>query len=131
MPNSDFRELNTSDSVLSGHLNALAKGVMRIEDLLGLSSDSVSDHELTPITDQVIVALRYRIYEATGSYRNWLDSPTPVIYRNAVEVDSSEYTIHKGFGIVIFNTQQLPGDTITADFDYIKDIFVIIPDHRC
>jgi hypothetical protein len=121
MANSDFRVLSTLDSILSGHLNAIAKGVMRLEDLLGLSSDSVSDHELTPVIDQSVIALRYRIYEATGGYRNWLDSPTPVIYRNAVEVDSGEYVLHKGFGLIIFNSQQLPGDTITADFDYIKD----------
>lgn len=121
MANSGFKTLDTLDSVLSGHLNALAKGITRIEDLLGLQSDSVSDHSLIAIANQSVIALRYRIYEATGGYRNWLDTPTPVIYRNAVEVDSSEYTIHEGFGIVIFNSQQDPADAITADFDYIKD----------
>lgn len=76
-----------------------------------------SGHKLNPVADQDDPALRYRIYEATE--RNWLDTPEPVIYRNGVVVDASEYILQAPYGVVVFHEQQNSTDNITADFTHI------------
>lgn len=119
MSNSSFKTLVTNDSLLSPHVNSLGKAITRLEDLLGVGTDSVEDHAMTAVTDQSVIALRYRIYYCGEGFQNWIG--TPVIKRDAVTVDSSEYSLHLGFGVVIFHSAQSPSASITANFDYIKD----------
>lgn len=107
----------SSEDILSAHVSGLQHSVNKIEQVLNMKTATASGHTLVAVNDQDDPSLRYRIYE--GTIRGWLDNPTPVIYRNGVEVDSSEYIISPGHGVVVFHEQQVSTDEITADFTYI------------
>jgi hypothetical protein len=106
-----------SEDILSAHISGLQHSVNKIEEVLNMKTQSVTGHTLVPVTDQDDPSLRYRIYE--GTIRGWLDNPAPVIYRNGEVVPASEYVISPGHGVVVFHSQQISTDVITADFTHV------------
>ena len=106
-----------SEDILAGHISGLQTDINKIQNVLNMKTGTRSGHKLNPVADQDDPALRYRIYEATE--RNWLDTPAPVIYRNGVVVDTSEYILQAPYGVVVFHEQQNSTDNITADFTYV------------
>lgn len=125
MAKTPYKDLKSTD-VLSGHLSGIQHDINKIQEVLNMQVSDVSGHRLNPVIDQDDPSLRYRIYE--GSIRNWLENPAPVIYRNGVEVDPSEYILQSPYGVVIFETQQNANDAITADFSYINSDSRMISD---
>ena len=54
-----------------------------------------------------------------GMYKNWLDDPVPVLYRNGVEIVSgSGYSVVSASGAVVFDAANPSTDEITADYSY-------------
>lgn len=116
MTNTPYHDLGSTD-ILSAYVSGLQHSVNKIETILNMKTQSAAGHAMQPVADQNDPSLRYIIYE--GTLRNWLDSPSPVIYRNGSAVSTSEYKVSPAYGVVVFNSQQAPTDTITADFDYV------------
>lgn len=106
-----------SEDILAAHISGLQTDINKIQEVLDMKTSTRSGHSLEPVTDQEDPALRYRIYEATE--RNWLESPTPTIYRNGLEVPSDEYILHAPYGVVVFHEQQNSEHNITADFTHV------------
>lgn len=113
MAKTPYTDLSTQD-ILSAHISGLAHSVNKIEDVLNMKTVSVTNVTLNAVVDQQDTSIRYRIYE--GSIRNWTAF---TLYRNGTVVDAAEYTAQGGYGVVVFHTQQLPTDVITADITYI------------
>lgn len=130
MAKTPFKDLGSVE-ILSGHISGLQHALNKIEEVLNMRTNVATQHKLNPVADQDDPALRYRIYE--GTIRNWLEDPTPVIYRDGAVVQPSEYRIYPAYGVVVFNEQQSPASDIRADFTYveaqsqtIKDLYVPI-----
>lgn len=117
MAKSDFTKLGTADSLISAHINGIAKAVNRVEDTLGYQTTTKSDYVLTPVADQDDVSQQYRIYESNVG--SWVNSPTPTVKRNGATVDPGEYVLYAGYGAVVFHVQQAPEDVITANFTHL------------
>ncbi|GAA0360918.1 hypothetical protein [Bacillus horti] len=111
-----FQDLKSED-ILAAHLSGIQHSITKLERVLTMKSGAMAGHDLQPVADQESAELHYRIYE--GTVRNWLDSPSPIIYRNGEQVSSSEYEIQPAYGVIIFLEQQTPEDEVTADFEYI------------
>lgn len=116
MAKTPYQNLSTQD-ILSGHLSGVQSDINKIQEILDMKTKNVTGHQLNAVRNQDDVSLRYIIYE--GNIRNWLDEPTPIIYRNGIEVDASEYELQAPYGLIVFQEQQSSSDTITADFSYI------------
>lgn len=116
MAKTPFRNLG-SEEILSAHLNGIQSAVNHLEEILDLKTASKSDVPLTPYVDMVEKAARYRIYEAPD--HNWLYDPAPVIKRNGLIVDPSEYQLQAEYGAIVFYVQQNETDEITADYTHI------------
>lgn len=62
-------------------------------------------------------AVDYTLYR--GMYKNWLDDPEPIIYKNDVAVVSgSGYSVISASGAVLFDQANEAGDEISADYTY-------------
>lgn len=62
-------------------------------------------------------AVDYTLYR--GMYKNWLDDPEPIIYKNDVAVVSgSGYSVISASGAVLFDQANEAGDEIAADYTY-------------
>lgn len=103
----------SSEDILSAHISALQANINKLESVLDLVTTQVTGHVMNPVADQTDQTLRYKIYE--GVDRNWLTSPSPIIYRNGTVVNSSEYTLHAAQGAIVFLNQQKSTDAITYD----------------
>ncbi|NNU87945.1 hypothetical protein AB4J90_11875 [Geobacillus thermodenitrificans] len=119
MAQTPYRDL-TSQDILAAHISGLQHDINKMQAVLEMQTAQETGHVLTPVADQDDPTIRYRIYE--GTIRNWLDNPAPVIYRNGVQVDPSEYEISPAHGVVVFHEQQNLNDTIAADFTYITNV---------
>lgn len=106
-----------SEDILSAHLSGLQHDINKIQEVLNMKTAEARNFELKPVTDQDDPSLRFRIYE--GDLRNWLLDPLPVIYRNGVRVNESQYELKAPYGAIVFKTQQKASDRITADFTYV------------
>jgi len=118
MAQTPYTDLSSQD-ILAAHISGLQHDINKIQQVLEMKTASINNHQLRPVGDQEDPSLRYRIYE--GTIRNWLANPTPVIYRNGVPVNSSEYEISPAHGVVVFHEQQNANDAITANFTYITN----------
>ncbi|WMV74973.1 hypothetical protein [Geobacillus thermodenitrificans] len=118
MAQTPYRDL-TSQDILAAHISGLQHDINKMQAVLEMKTAQATGHVLTPVADQDDPTIRYRIYE--GTIRNWLDNPTPVIYRNGVQVNPNEYEISPAHGVVVFHDQQNSNDTISADFTYITN----------
>lgn len=116
MAKTPYKDLS-SQSILSAHISGLQHDMNKIQDVLNMQAAVITNHRLRPVIDQDDPALRYRIYE--GSVRNWLNNPTPIVYRNGQEIPANEYIIQPAYGVVVFERQQSANDVITADFTHI------------
>lgn len=116
MAKTPYRQLG-SEEILSAHLNGIQYSVNNMEDILDMKTATKTGVSLTPYIDMIDKAARYRIYD--GPDRNWLYNPTPVIKRNNVIVDASEYELQAEYGVVIFYVKQNETDVITADYTHI------------
>lgn len=105
-----------SQDILSAHINGLGYTINNLETALNMSTKSVTDIALEPVTDMDNASVRYRIYE--GSIRSWVKG-TAIIKRNGEVVDSSEYLIQESFGVVVFHVQQSASDNITVSTTYV------------
>ena len=105
-----------SQDILSAHINGLGYTINNLETALNMSTKSVTDIALEPVTDMDNASVRYRIYE--GSIRSWVKG-TAIIKRNGEVVDSSEYLIQESFGVIVFHVQQNASDNITVTTSYI------------
>jgi hypothetical protein len=108
-----------SEDILSAHINGLQYGINNIETVLNMKTATKTAQTLAPVIDMDDNTLRYRIYEASD--RNWLASPAPVIYKNGVQVSSSQYAMQPAYGVVVFTAPQLSTDVITADFTHVTN----------
>lgn len=117
MANTPFHDL-TSEDILSAHISGIQHAVMNVEQALNMGTTAVTGHTLNAVADQQDATLHNFIYE--GTTRNWLESPAPVIYRNAQVVPTSEYDIYPEYGVIVFTIQQDPADNITADFTHVN-----------
>lgn len=115
-----------SEDILSAHITGIQSDINKIQDVLNMKTGSKTNHTMVPVQDQEDPSLRFRIYEATE--RNWLKSPKPVIKKNGVNVNESEYIIQESYGVIVFHEQQLASDTITADFSHIIGASKVIED---
>jgi len=118
MAQTPYHDLASQD-ILSAHISGLQHDINKMQAVLEMKTAQATGHVLTPVADQDDPTIRYRIYE--GTIRNWLDNPTPVIYRNGVQVNPNEYEISPAHGVVVFHDQQNSNDTISADFTYITN----------
>lgn len=103
-----------SEDILSAHISALQHNINKLETVLDLITTAKTGQPLIAVSDQMDPSLQYKIYE--GIDRNWLTTPSPIIYRNGTVVASSEYTLKAAQGSVVFIAQQLPTDVITGDY---------------
>lgn len=117
MAKTPYGKLGSQD-ILSAHLNGLQYAVNNVEDALNLKTTAITGHALAPVTDMDDPTLRYRIYE--GSVRSWLVTPSPVIKRNGVVVDTAEYLIQPAYGVIVFHVQQDSAVNITADVTHVS-----------
>lgn len=111
-----FRKV-ASREILGADITGLAAAINKLEEIIGMSTASATDHTLVPVIDQPDTARRRRIYE--GTIRGWLETPVPIIKRNGNVVSELEYTLLAAQGAVVFNEQQDPAANITADFTHI------------
>ena len=116
MATTPFKKV-TSREIYGADISGLQDAVNKMETVLDMQTQAVTDHVLQAVSDQSETAMHRRIYE--GTIRNWLESPTPVIKRNGSTVASDEFVLYAAQGAVVFNQQQAPGAVITADFTYI------------
>lgn len=123
MAKTPFSDLGSTD-ILSGHISGLQHSVNKIEEVLNMKTSSIAGHPLTAVVDQDDPAMRYKIYE--GTIRNWLSTPTPVIYRDGIAVPGTEYTAFPAYGVVVFNTQQAAAAAITADVSYVANQSTVV-----
>lgn len=119
MAKSNFTKLTTADSLISAHINGVAKAVNRTEETLGYKTDSKIDYVLTGVADQENEELHYRIYEC--DINSWVGTPEPVVKRNGEVVPPEEYVAYPGHGAIVFHIQQEPADVITADFTHLTN----------
>lgn len=106
-----------SEEILSAHLNGIQRSINNVEEILDMKTATKTGVALTPYADMADKAARYRIYEGPDS--NWLYTPAPVIKRNKVVVDASEYDLKAEYGAIVFHVQQNETDVITADYTHI------------
>ncbi|MDP3059042.1 MAG: hypothetical protein Q8N36_06255 [bacterium] len=107
----------TSREVYGADISGLQDAVNKMESILDMQTSTATDHVLQAVADQAEPALHRRLYE--GTIRNWLESPAPVIKRNAVVVAAAEYVLYAAQGMVVFNAQQATDAVITANFAYV------------
>lgn len=117
MSNTPFTSLGSVE-ILAAYINGLQAAVNNLESALNMGTTTATGHALTAVADQIDTSQRYRIYE--GSIRLWQTSPTPTIKRNGTTVNTGQYTLLAAQGTVVFASQQLPGDVITADVTYLR-----------
>ena len=109
----------TSREIYGADISGLQDAVNRCERVLELGTATVTNHALTPVSDQATPGLHRRIYE--GAIRGWLETPTPVIRRGGTIVPPGEYTLYAAQGAVVFHAQQAAGAAITAAFTHVTD----------
>ncbi|MDQ0273003.1 hypothetical protein J2S17_004897 [Cytobacillus purgationiresistens] len=111
-----YRDIKSTD-ILAAHISGLQHSINKIESIIDMKTQTVAGHKLTAVSDQPDSSYHFRIYE--GTIRNWLDTPSPRVYRNNSEVASSEYTLQPAYGVLVFHEAQSPLDVITVDINYI------------
>lgn len=109
----------TSREIYGADISGLQDAVNRCERVLELGTATVTNHALTPVSDQATPGLHRRIYE--GAIRGWLETPSPVIRRGGTIVPPGEYTLYAAQGAVVFHAQQAAGAAITAAFTHVTD----------
>ncbi len=117
MPITPFKKV-ASREIYGADISGLQDAVNKMETVLDMQTASVVNHAMQPVSDQEEPALHRRIYE--GTIRNWLETPAPVIRRNAAVVPVNEYVLYAAQGGVVFHQQQAADAVITADFTHIR-----------
>jgi hypothetical protein len=117
MPITPFKKV-ASREIYGADISGLQDAVNKMEAVLDMQTASAVNHAMQPVSDQEEPALHRRIYE--GTIRNWLETPAPVIRRNAVVVPVNEYVLYAAQGGVVFHQQQAADAVITADFTHMR-----------
>jgi hypothetical protein len=122
----NWQDPKTSE-IMSSHISGLQESVRKIEDVLGMSTQSESNVILSEV--YVSELDRYRIYQAPEGLRNWLSLPTPIVKVNGTQVYDG-FTIDYGGGAVIFDPSLIGTDIVKADFIHIINVSESLEDIR-
>ncbi|MBT9156686.1 MAG: hypothetical protein DDT37_01674 [Firmicutes bacterium] len=110
-----FRRI-LSREIFAADVSGLGDAVRKTEAVLDLGTATVTGHTLLVVEDQPDTTWHRRIYEAADDFRNWLETPAPVIRRGGAIVPVGEYLLLAAQGAIVFHAQQPAGTAITADF---------------
>lgn len=125
MTTTPFRRV-LSRPIYGADITGLQDAVNRLEGVLSSQRGvAVAGHAMSPVEDQADIGLHRRIYEASLGFRNWLETPAPVIRRGGVVVSPGEYTLYAAQGMIEFTAQQTGGSAITADFTHLAGVAAV------
>ncbi|MBT9156804.1 MAG: hypothetical protein DDT37_01794 [Firmicutes bacterium] len=110
-----FRRI-LSREIFAADVSGLGDAVRKTEAVLDLGTAVVTGHALLVVEDQPDITWHRRVYEAADDFRNWLETPAPVVRRGGTIVPVGEYILLGAQGAIVFHAQQPPATAITADF---------------
>lgn len=121
MAKTNWQDPQTSE-IRSTHISGLQEAAGKIQESLNM--ESVFEEAI--ILAEVFIAAddRCRIYQASEGKRNWLASPTPIVYKNE-NIITEGFELDYGGGAVIFVNPNEESDIITVDAAYIKSESVV------
>ncbi|MBT9156635.1 MAG: hypothetical protein DDT37_01623 [Firmicutes bacterium] len=110
-----FRRI-LSREIFASDVSGLGDAIRKTEAVLDLGTAIMTGHTMLVVEDQPDSTWHRRIYEAADDFRNWVETPAPVIRRGGVIVPVGEYLLLEAQGAIVFHAQQAAGTAITADF---------------
>lgn len=110
----DFQMLST-ESIFSGHLNAIFEQIKLLQSYLDPKSKFYADipMEMKPILDDNRIAINRRYYEAPAGRKGWLATPIPVVKKNGLVISAGYIII--GACSILFDAEQEEESIITVD----------------
>ena len=111
MAKTNWQDPKTGE-IISPHISGLQEAVRKIEESIGINSVVGTNIPLA----EVFISNddRYRIFQAPIGKRNWLLSPTPVVKRNGVVINSG-FELDYGGGAIVLNSNDTTTNTYTVD----------------